>query len=85
MNQISVILNENDERIKYLKNGLKNLCPNLGEKGAKWNNERINFTEYADTKRWLENQVGSLIANSDNEEHRIATFHGGIEMKKENF
>ena len=78
---------ENDERIKYLKKWIKtHLCPSLGERGAKWNNERLLiFTEYADTKRWLENQVRSLIANSDNEEERIATFHGGIRDEKREF
>ena len=55
----------------------------MGEKNAKWNNERLLiFTEYADTKRWLENQISSLIADSDKEEERIATFHGGIGDEK---
>ncbi len=85
MNQISSKARyENDERIHYLKNWIKdNLCPDLGAKGAKWNNERLLiFTEYADTKRWLENQIFSLISDSDIAEKRIATFHGGIEDEK---
>ena len=81
MNQISSSARyQNDERINYLKNWIKkHMCFELGEKGAKWNNERLLiFTEYADTKRWLYNQISSLIADSDLEEHRIETFHGGI-------
>ena len=75
---------QNDERIDYLRKWIKrHMCPNLGEKNAKWNNERLLiFTEYADTKRWLENQISSLIAYSENEEERIATFHGGIGDEK---
>ncbi|GIR03259.1 MAG: hypothetical protein CM15mP12_7900 [Gammaproteobacteria bacterium] len=75
---------QNDERIDYLRKWIKrHMCPDLGDKNAKWNNERLLiFTEYADTKRWLENQISSLIADSDNEEERIATFHGGIGDEK---
>ncbi len=78
---------KNDERISYLKKWIKNnLCPSLGEKGAKWNNERLLiFTEYAATKHWLESQIRSLIADSDLEEKRIATFHGGIGDEKREF
>ena len=81
MNQISSLARySSDERINYLKKWIKNnLCPDLGSKGAKWNEERLLiFTEYADTKRWLHDQISSLIADSENEEERIATFHGGI-------
>ena len=78
---------QNDERIDYLREWIKrHMCPDLGEKNAKWNNERLLiFTEYTDTKRWLENQISSLIADSDNEEERIATFHGGIGDEKREF
>jgi superfamily II DNA or RNA helicase len=56
-----------------------NLCPNLGQPGAEWNQRRLLiFTEYADTKRYLERQLNQAIANSDQAEDRIATFHGGI-------
>jgi hypothetical protein len=40
------------------------------------------FTEYADTKDWLERRVRELIAGSDQAEARIATFHGGIGDEK---
>ena len=46
-------------------------------------NERLLiFTEYADTKRWLQEQLESLIAGSDRERECIATFHGGIGDEK---
>jgi SNF2 family DNA or RNA helicase len=57
----------------------QHLCPRLGQQGAEWAGERLLiFTEYADTKDWLERRVRELIAGSDCAEDRIATFHGGI-------
>ena len=69
-----------DARIDYLRTWIRrHLCPDLGQPGARWNGERLLiFTEYADTKRWLEEQLRGLIAGSDLEQKRIATFHGGI-------
>jgi len=73
-----------DARIDYLRDWIRrHLCPDLGKPGAQWNGERLLiFTEYADTKRWLEEQLRSLIAGSDLEQKRIATFHGGIGDEK---
>ena len=85
MNEISSKARyEADERINYLKRWIKNhLCPELGKKGARWTKERVLiFTEYADTKRWLQDQISSLIVNSHLEEDRIETFHGGIGDEK---
>ena len=75
---------EPDARIHYLRRWIQqHLCPDLGQEGAKWNGERLLiFTEYADTKRWLKEQIESLIAGSDRERERIATFHGGIGDEK---
>ena len=74
-----------DGRIERLAVWIKeNLCPQLGEKGAsgknaQWNERRVLiFTEYTDTKRYLEQQIGTIIAESDRAQQRIATFHGGI-------
>jgi ERCC4-related helicase len=69
-----------DSRMLKLIEWIKtNLCPNLGQPGAKWNQRRVLiFTEYADTKRYLEKQLTQAIADSDQAEQRIATFHGGI-------
>jgi hypothetical protein len=38
----------------------------------------IIFTEYADTKRYLEQQLRSAIAGTDRENDRIAVYHGGM-------
>lgn len=59
-----------DARIDFLRHWIRrHLCPDLGQPGAQWNGERLLiFTEYADTKRWLEEQLRGLIAGSDHEE-----------------
>jgi ERCC4-related helicase len=55
------------------------LCPDLGKRGATWTNRRaLIFTEYTDTKRYLERQIQAAIANSDRENERLDTFHGGM-------
>jgi ERCC4-related helicase len=59
-------------------------CPELGQPGAQWNHRRVLiFTEYIDTKRYLERQLGEAIALSDRNAERIDTFHGGSEMGKD--
>jgi ERCC4-related helicase len=69
-----------DGRIQKLKGWIKeHLCPELGKPGAIWTSRRVLiFTEYTDTKRYLLEQLESMIAGSDQEQERIATFHGGI-------
>jgi SNF2 family DNA or RNA helicase len=69
-----------DGRIHKLKNWIKEyLCPELGRPGASWTNRRVLiFTEYTDTKRYLLEQLQSIIAGSDLEQERIDCFHGGI-------
>jgi SNF2 family DNA or RNA helicase len=71
---------QSDSRVRRLERLIRqHLCPQLGQEGAKWAGERLLiFTEYADTKDWLERRVRELIAGSDQAEARIATFHGGI-------
>ena len=71
---------EADSRVQRLEQLIRqHLCPRLGQQGAEWAGERLLiFTEYADTKDWLERRVRELIAGSDRSEARIATFHGGI-------
>ena len=73
-----------DSRVHRLEALIRaHLCPRLGQEGAEWNGERLLiFTEYADTKDWLERRVRELIAGSDQAESRIATFHGGIGDEK---
>ncbi|MEL6814956.1 MAG: DISARM system SNF2-like helicase DrmD [Cyanobacteria bacterium J06598_3] len=69
-----------DGRIEKLKGWIKeNLCPNLGEPGAQWTEKRVLiFTEYTDTKRYLQQQIEAVIGESERAHARIATFHGGI-------
>ena len=69
-----------DSRVKELVEWVRvNLCPDLGKGGAVWNTRRVViFTEYTDTKRYLEEQLGQAIAHSDRENDRIDTFTGGM-------
>lgn len=69
-----------DARIKKLIEWIRdNLCPNLRQSGAKWNNRRVLiFTEYTDTKGYLEQQISTAIDDSDLARKRIDTFHGGM-------
>jgi Helicase conserved C-terminal domain/SNF2-related domain len=62
----------------------RNLCPaaGLGEEtraDRAWSDLRvILFTEYADTKRYLVELLTQAIAHTDDGEHRILSFHGGM-------
>lgn len=69
-----------DPRIKKLVEWIRtNLCPDLGKPDASWLERRvIIFTEYTDTKRYLQQQLQSAIAGSKREHERIDVFHGGI-------
>lgn len=69
-----------DPRIQKLAEWIRDhLCPDLGKPGASWNDRRIIiFTEYTDTKRYLQQQLQAIIADSDQERRRIDVFHGGI-------
>lgn len=75
-----------DARVRYLVDWIrKELCPNLPALGdtatspAPWLPKRvIIFTEYADTKRYLEQQLRTAIGATDRGDERIATFHGGM-------
>ena len=76
-----------DARINRLIDWIRqHLCPDLstlGEDGsdrrAVWLPRRvIIFTEYTDTKRYLEQQLRAAIAGTDREDDRIAIYHGGM-------
>jgi hypothetical protein len=74
-----------DARILKLIDWLReSLCPALDPNGdaetpAAWLPRRvIIFTEYADTKRYLEQQLGAAIAGTDRADERIAVYHGGM-------
>ena len=69
-----------DARVRHLVDWIRaNQCPDLGQAGAAWLPRRVLiFTEYADTKRYLEQQLSDALRGSDREGQRVATFHGGI-------
>jgi hypothetical protein len=71
---------EPDSRLRHLIGWIRReLCPELGTEGARWHPRRVLiFTEYADTKRYLEQQLADALRGSDRAEARLATFHGGI-------
>ncbi len=73
-----------DARVKKLLEWIReNMCPGLARSGetpanpAAWNNTRvIIFTEWDDTKRYLQQQLSAAIAGTDRASERIAIFHG---------
>ncbi|MDM9383358.1 DISARM system SNF2-like helicase DrmD [Chlorogloeopsis sp. ULAP01] len=69
-----------DPRVEKLVASIKqNICPDLGKTNAAWLEKRaIIFTEYTDTKRYLQQKLQEAIAGSDRERDRIDVFHGGI-------
>ncbi|WP_051017329.1 helicase-related protein [Dactylococcopsis salina] len=79
---------EPDSKVKALLEWLRNnLCPDLGKPGAKWRDRRVLiFTEYTDTKRYLQQQLRDAIglrpcfanAGSEQEDERIDCFTGGM-------
>jgi superfamily II DNA or RNA helicase len=73
---------EPDARIKKLIEWIEQkMCPGLrrrdGGPTPHWNDARvIIFTEYDDTKRYLQGQLATAIAHTDRADERIAIFHG---------
>ncbi len=73
-----------DPRVRWLVDWIRReqcpKLPELGEEGledAGWTERRVLiFTEYADTKRYLEQQLRAAIATTHRARERIATFHG---------
>jgi len=68
-----------DPRIHKLEAFLRqHFCPNLGEAQARWAPTRLLiFTDYVDTKRYLERQLRVLLGDDD-ASHRLASFTGGM-------
>jgi superfamily II DNA or RNA helicase len=67
-----------DARVNKLIGWIKaNMCPDLSSPGAKWNSIRvILFTEYDDTKRYLQQRLTAALYDADRADERIAIFHG---------
>jgi ERCC4-related helicase len=65
-----------DPRIEALGAWIKK---NLLVDGTRWNDRRVLiFTEWMDTKRYLETQLRAAIDGTDLAEQRIDVFHGGM-------
>ena len=62
------------------------MCPGLlfgGGKSPKWNDRRVLiFTEYEDTRRYLERCLAEAVAHTDRAAERIATFTGSTSRQK---
>jgi SNF2 family DNA or RNA helicase len=81
-----------DERIRWIVEWIrKNLCSQIHSIGQRptpgavprWAARRLLiFTEYTDTKRYLELQLAAHISQVDPLVSRIATFHGGMGDEK---
>jgi superfamily II DNA/RNA helicase len=73
-----------DPRVRHLLGWIRqNQCPNLGTMGATWLPRRVLiFTDYSDTKRYLEQVLGEKIRDSDQGSERVATFHGNTPEKR---
>ena len=71
---------EPDARVRYLLDWIqKNMCPGFLSKvkGSKWNEIRIIiFTEYDDTRRYLQNCLKEALDDTELGENRIEIFHG---------
>ena len=75
-----------DARVRKLVDWIRNnMCPDLPPLGtiqqrgtpARWNDTRIIiFTEYDDTKRYLQHQLAAAIATTERAAERIAIYHG---------
>ena len=75
-----------DARVRKLVDWIRqNMCPDLPPLGttqtqgppARWNDNRVLiFTEYDDTKRYLQQQLTAAIASTDRAGERIAIYHG---------
>ncbi len=79
-----------DARVRTLIDWIrKNQCPGLPSQSdqsparAEWTDTRIIiFTEYDDTKRYLQQQLSAVIEGTDRAEHRIAIYHGPTPVDK---
>lgn len=73
---------EPDERVKWLIAWIRDQCLT----GTEWSHRRlIIFTEYEDTRRWLERRLREVLAETDRAEERIGVFTGatGADRREE--
>jgi ERCC4-related helicase len=70
-----------DPRLLKLMDWIRANC--LEANGRSWNERRLLiFTEYTDTKRYLDEQLRTLLARTDRIDERIDTFHGGMDDER---
>ena len=80
---------DHDPRVRKIIEWInENMCPGVSEERddtAVWNDRRvIIFTEYEDTRRYLERCLAEAITNTERASERIATFTGSTSrMKRE--
>ena len=69
-----------DGRINHIADWIRaNLCPK-----GKWNRRRVLiFTEYIDSKRYIEQHLRAAISDTDSADLRIASFIGGVDTNRE--
>ena len=82
-----------DPRVRYLVDWIRiNMCAGLPEigavqpssQGARWNDRRLLiFTEYVDSKRYLEQQLRAVIAPTHVGDQRLKTLQGGDSRGRE--
>ena len=68
-----------DERVRTIIEWIEDhMCPGLSTTDRpQWNERRLLiFTEYEDTRRWLQRHLEGAIRRSDRADHRIAVFTG---------
>lgn len=66
-----------DARVRRLVSWIREHC--LAPDGS-WNDRRVLlFTEFADTKRYLDQQLRDALADTPDIDDRIGTFHGGMD------
>jgi hypothetical protein len=76
---VEPIASRPDERVKWLVDWIKrNLAPD-----GRWNDRRlIIFTEYEDTRRWLERRLREALAETDRCDERIDVFTGATSTER---
>lgn len=67
-----------DAKLRYILDWVRqHLCPSLGTPGAAWTDRRlIIFTEWEDTRRYIQRQLEAAIESSERGAERLLTFTG---------
>jgi len=76
---------EADERVRAIIKWIEDhMCPGLStEKNPQWNERRLLiFTEYEDTRRWLQRHLEGAIQHSDQANRRISVFTGSTSRSR---